>query len=57
MNIYIIVYTHSNEISDDVFFHSEEDALQYKKTKIAEGYCTNPISAYRVRLLQPYSAE
>jgi hypothetical protein len=54
--IYVIVYTHSNEISDDVFFYSEEDALQYKKTRIAEGYCTNPISAYRVKLLNGLSA-
>jgi hypothetical protein len=48
MSIYVIIFQHSGQIADNMFFSSEEEAWEYKKTMIAEGHCRNPISRYDV---------
>jgi hypothetical protein len=53
MRIYVIIFKHNNQLADNFFFSSFEEAWEFKKTRIAEGYCLNPISMYDVTCLSP----
>ena len=45
--IWVIVYSYdSKSIADNIFFSSYEEAYQWKKDKITNGECGNPISSY-----------
>lgn len=51
--IYVLVYSYDGKtIADPIFFETAEDAINWKKKKIANNECGNPISAYDVKRLE-----
>jgi len=53
LQVYVIVYSHDkNSIANPIFFNSEKEAIDWKKDKIANDECGNPITAYDVKRLE-----
>ena len=45
--IWVIVFSYNNKsIADNIFFSSYEEAYEWKKERIANGECGNPMSSY-----------
>jgi hypothetical protein len=54
--VYVITFSYDNKsISDNIFFSSYEEAYEWKKEQIANGNCGNPITAYHIKALIPYT--
>ena len=52
-HVYVLVYSYDNKtIADPIFFNTAQEAINWKKDKIANHECGNPITAYDVKRLE-----